>query len=600
MKQFLLQILGLSSIYLLLGVLFTFPLIQNISTKVPNNLYQNATHTYEWGDHLQIIAGFNEHKYILRSLLNNDPIYTKEFCLNDIQSCEMNNLKFTKQLILSPYWGQTLLNTVFDDVKTNNIFILSTFVLSGLSSFYLCRYFATKFLTNKSHQFISNLEINAIALFGSLFVTLAPSRLHHLFVGHKNGWLVICFVLIILTFELARNKSNLTLARFWTFCTAFLLLFLSFTEHFFLYYGLIYLGLRIIHIEVAFILHNSQLKLLTKKKYYLQKFSEYMWVIITSLVLIIINYFDKLKTIGESTINNGRPFEEIIGYSPKFPQFFTNGIFDHELNIYLGIGSLMILSAIVYILFDLLRNRKCSLFTREFGFFLLFIIFMLLITLGSNTPLYKILYEYLPGFKFSRTPARAILLALPFIGIVSSMLIIKLRLHFAQLSKLLSLFMIISLNFATILSLYSFQPISLVSLPNKVFAQANYKEEKILFIPFTDAGNFFGSIYEFNVADYPITTINGYDPFPRTDVLTFENNFKTKLNSGNIDIQLLKDLKDKYGVTKISVLKKYYNSADLAGLGYNLTDEDLHKTLNILNIEMHRDFENDEYATYGF
>ena len=60
----ILKVFLICFIYLILGIVFTYPLINNLNSKIPNNLYKWEAYNHEWGDHLQVVAGFRSEKSI--------------------------------------------------------------------------------------------------------------------------------------------------------------------------------------------------------------------------------------------------------------------------------------------------------------------------------------------------------------------------------------------------------------------------------------------------------------------------------------------------------------------------------------------------------
>jgi hypothetical protein len=90
----------------------------------------------------------------------------------------------------------TFFNVFFSDITTYNLVILTSFITTGLASFLLCTEFAKNLHIKRNFRFW-------VCLVASLFPTLAPIRIHHLLVGHRNGFLF--FVSILLLFLVERQ-----------------------------------------------------------------------------------------------------------------------------------------------------------------------------------------------------------------------------------------------------------------------------------------------------------------------------------------------------------------------------------------------------------
>ncbi len=279
-KQYILLFL----VYTLLGIIYTYPLISNITHQIPNNLYKEANHTHIWGDHLQVLAGFREHKNNLIDLATNQPIYNKEFCFED--TCTQSRVKTIQNTIFSPYWSHTLLNIFFSDILTYNFAILLSFITTGFASFLLSK----EFIQIKSNY---TFLINLIA---SILPTIAPARIHHLFVGHRNGWLI--FIPILIVFLTERILKKHPKSRLYKGITFILLIFLGYSEQFLLLYSLIYMASRIVWHELS----KLNFKVLQIPSSLIEILKTNLWFIGSVLTVFIINLINKIHSISNSTI----------------------------------------------------------------------------------------------------------------------------------------------------------------------------------------------------------------------------------------------------------------------------------------------------------
>ncbi len=528
------KIMILGFLYLVLGIVVTFPLIKNINTQIPNNLYTEAEHTYIWGDHLQIVAGFREHKNYLENILEGKPLYQKEMCFEDIEDCKLSTFETVKYVVFSPYWIHTTLNIVFDDPLVYNLAILMSFLTTGFAGYILSSYFLQKFskpdksillslhpeLAEGPFSFVT---IQILSFISSIFVLLAPIRIHHLLVGHKNGFLYFLPILMIYFLEKFVDKRKFT-DIMWV---SLILIFLAFNEQFFTYFGIIYICFRI-----AFAEFSNLKKGWTKniRSLFLSYIKHYWFLVFSFLVSSLINVYSKLEEIATSNISDGRAFEHIIGNSPKSLSYlFDPFILEHEQNIYMSIGIFVLLIGFgisIYFIYSNSRSQKLSQDGKNLAFFSFFALFFLILALGSLTPVYKIFYDYIPAFDLSRTPARAMFFVFPFVVIIFSYILAKIFEKF-KFTKIKKFGIIIFLGLIVIVPFINFRPISLTYLPESVDFMDN---ERILFVPIKPTQDFYNSIYEFQISNFNSVMLNGYHPYQIEEVREFEENYMERIN----------------------------------------------------------------------
>lgn len=650
-------IILLSILYFTLGILFTYPLIKKITTHIPNNLYTEANHTHEWGDHLQIIAGFNEQGNIVTNMITGEEIYNKEFCLDEVNSCKLDNISKIKYSIFSPYWVHSALDIIFTDTLTYNLSILLSFVATGLSAYILASYFLSmsvipdsirdlkkgKSVTSEIPDQVRKDKLKfLIAFTASLFPVLAPIRIHHLLVGHKNGFLLPLLILMIFWVEkFIKNKNKLLYQAL----ISITLLYFSFTESFYVFYGLMFIGLRLVWHEITILLSPHSIRgsikslIIDKDKINNIKLLliNYLWFPIATALVFIAKKLSTLKSAQNSTVSDGRPFELIEFYSPKISQLYQNGILEHEHNIYLGMGLLVLLFSFIIVLLSFSRKRESQIKSQRIDsgsksgmtekkftihhspfailtFYFLISVFFLLIALGSNTPLYKLMYDYLPTFKFSRTPVRAIFMTFAFLPILftlianhlfinksylcvipdsirdlSDKVLKKFRINSGITSESIGILFCIIFSLITIISFYPSKPISLTQLPNTQIVNAQIdNNQKVLFLPITDAGNFFGSVYEYYLSTDNYVSMNGYHPLPSNEITKFEENYMERINKGELNKEELNQIINNYQINNFVILKEMVSDntvehpftetrPDLKGIEKMFSDSNLEK-----------------------
>jgi hypothetical protein len=276
-------------------------------------------------------------------------------------------------------------------------------------------------------------------------------------------------------------------------------------------------------------------------------------------LVVILNklLFDYLN-LNSSIIKDGRPLEVIQALSPQIFDLFTSNILEHEHNIFLGFGLvLMVCSSIIFLLTIKKKNF-------DFKFIFLTTVFFLLISLGTSTPFYIFWYRYLPLFKFSRTPARAMFFVfalLPILSIYSFTYIQKLKFIWARyvVTSLVGIFIIVSFLHSNI----STTPLPQAEIYRlKEVIELNKDTQascKILYLPYTQSGNFFGSFYEYSLSTLACTSINGYHPYPSLTLHEIETTKLCSINEfdfTNPDIvNIFKAQRINYAV----VFKKYFS-----------------------------------------
>ncbi|MBD3363268.1 hypothetical protein GF362_06115 [Candidatus Dojkabacteria bacterium] len=530
--------------YAIIGIIFTYPLIKVFNTHVPNNYFQEAEHTNDWGDHVQVIGGFLEHKKTIINFFTNKPIYEKEFCFSEIEYCQVGKGTdistgwILKKIIFSAYWGQTALNFVFDPIVTNNLWIILSFVLSGVTAFLFARLFT---------------KSNTIAFIASLFPVIGPGRIHHLLVGHRNGWLLYLFIIILFLVETEVRKKLKGGLRYtiWLFISGIMVYF-SFVEPFYLMYGLIFLFSRIAWND----LFEKKIFINLKSKI-LPTITRYLWLVFTLASAWMATKWHRASKLQESILaEGGRTLEEITRYSPELKLFWTRNIYDHELNIYIGIGIVIIITAVFLVWFMKSRQKQ------RMSYYLLFGILLLILSLGINTPVYEFLYKNVPMFNLSRTPSRAIIHFLPILTAITAILfnyLKRLTINNKIKSNLLQFIIFLVITTSIIISLYNFKSISLARLPD-LEVDSIEPQDKILYLPITHGGHFFTTIYEYNLAYLDAVAINGDHPYEPLAFHNFYAEYGVPLNAGWVNTQELNKIIEDYHITKIIVFKDYYNN----------------------------------------
>ncbi|MBP9758444.1 hypothetical protein KBD45_02015 [Candidatus Dojkabacteria bacterium] len=569
--------------YLALAIIFSYPLILNFDSKIPNG-YLQYKNPIVWGDHLQTYSKAIEHRYNLEHFL--DTLYHKEFCFSkDINECKINLIEKTFGVVFSPYWPITLFSYIAPQIAAYNLNILFSFVTTGLASFWLARHFIILLIKSKDKYI--NIAGYLIALFSSLFCVLAHKRMIYLFAGQKIGYLLFLGILLILFIEKFLNKASIKNGVI----ISVLLITLNLTEQFLLFYGLWYLGLRIFWYEAV------ERRLIILRKLNFKSILKYLWIPVLISGLYLLSSLSKLGEINSSVVSSGRELDVIYFNSALISNLWTQKYTGFETNIYLGFGIIILLSALFQGIFVLISKRKIPISI----FFILFILVMLVISLGLNTDMYKFLYDYFPTFKFSRTPTKSFFYIFPLITILTSIIISKVLLSLVNKytrSRKYIIGLLIAMIFFNIYTTYSRIQISLVKIPvNPVYSIP--ENSKVMFLPLNRPIDPFGAIYEYFVINSKFLSVNGYTPFPKAEQEEFVEEYAADFNIGDISKDILLGLKDGYGIEYIVVSKKYFNASRIPVPKLEGLENDLNVTLDALersNVEKFE--ENDEWVVY--
>lgn len=596
-KNKIFKYIFLSFFYLILGVVFSYPLVANFTTKYPNG-YIEYPNPIVWGDHLQLIAGAREHRNNIQNLIQGKPVYNKEYCFDNLESCRLSTISVVEKIAFSPYWPQTVLSFLKNDIISHNIVMLASFVTTGLTGYFLTREFISKKV-----QVLSPFLTELYCVWGSLFFVLASKRMIHLFGGQKLGYLVFLLGLVMLFCERLikryrqkkvaneegiKPSAKTGMLNFWrkiqnqTFISI-ILIYISTTEQFLLLYSLFFIGFRIVWYEIFEYKIIEKIKSLSVSN----KFKQYFWFVFLIIATYLLNFFTKIEDIQGSIIAKGHSLE-IIQYNSAFiGNLWSLDIYGFEEHIYVGAGLTLLVIALFLGIYNIFRYRK----TSTFLFYFLFCFLMITISLGVNTPLYSFLYDNFPTFNYSRTPTKSMFALYPSLCILAGMLSnyflrwyadfnFSNLIHNLKIQKTIKNFCFIVFFLLSIYSFHSKHNISLSRLPEYKNEIADNK--KILFLPLTTAEDPHGAINEYFLSFNNATSMNGYDPFPSIREKEFVDQYGYILNIGVMERNELKFFLAQYSIDQIVVLRDFYNSSRIPVPKLELISNDLENTEKML------------------
>ncbi|MBD3363402.1 hypothetical protein GF362_06820 [Candidatus Dojkabacteria bacterium] len=563
LAQYTKKIFHITSLYVLLGLVFTFPLVFQFDRKIPNNLYIETQENLEWGGHLQTITNFRNHKKYLKNLVENKPLLKKENCYGNIEKCRLSTPEVLKQILFTNIWSYTFFSYIFEDIVASNINIIGTFVLSGFAAFFLSKLF----IKDKKNS----LRSDYTAFFASLFSILVPIRIHILLIGLENGYLFSLFLLLIYCVERVIKTQRKVLLSF--IVASLCILYLLSNNSILLFPSVLFIILRIGLYEIfasGFLKHLNK-KFNKKALLFLSKALKARLIKYLPLVITLI------FTIVYKSINNSGEINQLLYYSPQaFSNFYTSGIIDYKMNVYLGAGLVILSFGILLSIHKFFVSpNKTGLFKSDLGVYSLISVAALLsMYLFQFSWLKKLLYSNFVN-TLNYSSISAFLIILPVLTVLATMLaenISKIIKH-----KFLYKLFIFLICLIAVLSFFSFKPISLTSIPNRNAqfisrAKTRHKTEpaKFLFLPYLNPQNAFGRVYEYNLSYTDSVALNSYNPSYTQSLNNFETLYAKKLNSGNLRMNEFNQIIMDYNTDFIVIYKSYFKNPDIEYSGKNL------------------------------
>lgn len=243
--------------------------------------------------------------------------------------------------------------------------------------------------------------------------------------------------------------------------------------------------------------------------------------------------WDKFTRLDVSRVASGRTLQEVKLYCPSLADIFSRFNPVGERFIYIGI-----VPAILFIMALWRMDTKRRAYIL---FYAVLFIFAYILTLGlafdEVLPLYRLFYYIVPGFHYSRVPARIIYISFLALSILAGFGIKKSRRWLEVI--------------AAVLIIIDFKPqgppgISILPKENKVYQyvkDTGYKGN-IMEIPIWPGDSSWSSIYQYYVTLYRIQMINGYDPTVSQDYVDNVAEALFSVNLGQIYYKQYKRLKE--------------------------------------------------------
>jgi hypothetical protein len=256
------------------------------------------------------------------------------------------------------------------------------------------------------------------------------------------------------------------------------------------------------------------------------------WRKIVGMVLVIalfislaagFSILNKKKLVGDSIVGKGRTWQEVTLYSPEIKDLFKRFNPSAEGFIYPGWVPAVLLLFLLVEMF--LAPAAWSRANRwRFWFFSGILILSYAIALGAYfdpvLPVYRVLYNYFPFFKYPRDPARIIFLCFLCWGIVVAFGLEGIKRHLLDRKPGKGTWTGIVLAAAAALVLWDYHPQKEIGLSrldegNPIYGALSRLPEKkpvALGLPMFPGDSHQSSLYEYYMTQSRVPMVNGYSP----------------------------------------------------------------------------------------
>ena len=518
MKKTLLLI----GLFLLLGLVYLWPLPLHFFSDVPFGLGPAGRQLMRAGDHLESLYFFWNFKDALLSGRN--PFYAYYHFATGGPPEVVGLTRFPFTLVF-------VAGSLVSDIFSYNAILVLSFVLSGLAAFALAYYYVRDWPS---------------ALLAGVIYCLNPFYFSQLLSGHINAPLSFSFPLFLLCLELVRK------GRKWAgWAAAAILVSVAFSAE-------VHILLFLLLVLIFFLLWKICPAWLREKHFPGQLVP---WLIVLGGLTAALGYTLLMKRliVGSSTLAGGRSLQEVLVYSAPilFPLLRSSvsrylyfgvlplalaglalfGAAAGEKNVRRWFWPAVVMTAALVLLAPLLAGQLGSrhlasqvfhwallpaafgliwlvLRIREtdlafYGFLLLFGYFF---CLGAYLPVYPWLHRWLPLLNYFRDPTRAGIMVYAALAVLAA---IGYKRLIAKRSggRLILVLLLVALDYKWTLS------IGLCRLDRQEPVYAYVKEhhqagEKILELPLLTGTLHYNSVYEYYICQHRTPIINGYHPYP--------------------------------------------------------------------------------------
>ncbi len=469
-------ILVLSLVFIILGIIYTYPLISYFNKGMPYTYLPAPGYEVTpliQGDYLQLYYKLWLFK---DAVTGKTPLFSDPYQFN-VKDGEEN---FSTQFL--PMSFLFLVFSVFGDIFAYNSMVILSFILSGLGVYLLVHFYTKDKIS---------------AIFGGIIFSIAPFRVAHLLAGHPGGFLVSLLPFSIYFLEMGFSKKSYKYGIFSGLC----ILSLAFLELHLTYYVFLLISIFILFRAFLYRKENGWWKGLLPV----------LFLMFLSLVSVLLLRSDKLAT---STIGSGREWTEIRLFSPGIGDILKRNNKMIEKYIYPGMATLLLVFVGFFsgLFKGKIDYRKLA--TNIFYTAILLISFILALgpSLSHTLPLYKLCYKYVPYFNFSRTPGRIMVLAFLSMSILAGFgirCIKEIKCKAGVRYTILAVLLV-----GILVDYHPMKPIGISLSPNsnKVYEtiRDNAGEKKSLELPIWPGDSSWSAIYLYHATKTRAKIVNGY------------------------------------------------------------------------------------------
>lgn len=472
------KILTIGLIFIVLGIIYTYPLVCYFTKGMPYSHY--AGKGYEV---VPLIQGDYLHLYYKMWLFKDAVCGQTPFFSDPYQF----NINDTTKAFSTQFLPLSFIFTIFSCFGMNfayNVLVILSFVLAGVSMYLLVRFYTQR---------------DFPAFIGGLIFSLAPFRLAQLLGGHPNGFLFFLIPLTVYFLEMAFLKRSVKYSIFSGLC----IFSLALMELHLMYYLTLFL--------IPFIVLGG---FIDKQK---GRWECVMPVLFFMLLSFLWVYFS--RGLGGSIAAGGRRLMEVKLHSPSISDLFKRVNPKSENFIYLGIIPLL-LTAFSF-RFCFLRNARETDkgYYKEVFIVFYFLVFLAttLLSLGPSMdrifPLYRLAYKFVPYFNYPRASARIIVFAFLSLSILAGFGI-KWMGHL-KLGKKIKFPIFTILLLGILADYFPARPVGISLLPqkeNEVYSliKEDVGSQRLLELPIWPGDSSWSSLYLYYITKTHARVINGY------------------------------------------------------------------------------------------
>ncbi|MBF0235580.1 MAG: hypothetical protein HQK65_21470 [Desulfamplus sp.] len=509
--------------------------IKYINEGIPSGVINYGVHKMLPGDHHE---QFYRYSLVYENLIKGRmPYYT---------GYQFASTEFSEGLVFFPFsFIVGLLTFVFGPILSYNLLLLFSYVFVGLAGFFMVRQMTKSDLAG---------------IVSGVFLATVPFRTSFLYGQMVYGVDAVMVPLLIYAVERTRKTG----APMHFFIIG-LLFFLTATANFQLFYfAMIILWPYFLYVLFVFFRKSEESVII--------KLKPVLWILpglfACMFYLLYIYYLMK-----NGALHSGKNFAETLFYTPE-PYRIFNRYNGNEKNVYLGLTALLVVPWMVSPMFRCRIEENKHAYIPLFTALLIFGMYLVFGPIIDNVfklPIYKWMFDHIPGFNGTRTPGRImavnVVLYAILLGYFTKNFVNIMGVHFSKLAKLFCV------AFIVVLIVWDFNylkpGINTFASENKAYKSIAEKQTKIVTLPFQFiSANYLNSTFLPLALKYDVRIFSGHSSFypKKMDQLV---PMLFSLNDGFIDHQQWKFLIEneyKYIIAHATVYRPNVDASVLSTL----------------------------------